>query len=157
MKKITRILPVCSLALILVSGDLPAKRLDRSDVHALQSGGKTASGPNHCSTKTLKGTYSYTVNGTYDGVPFAESGLETYDGKGKLIGLGSDSSDPSNSSFRGVYSLNADCTGTVDYGDSGVYNIYVKPDGSGFTFLDKTPGRVLASEERRIYRKLMLK
>ncbi len=156
MKK-TRILPLCSLVLIFTSGDLLAKRFDRSDVSALQNISTAASGQSYCSIHTLKGTYSYNVTGNYGNSPFAESGLETYDGKGNIVGLGSDSSDSNNASFTGAYSINGDCTGTVDYGDNAVYNIYVKPDGSSFSFLDKTPGNVLAGEERRISKKLFLK
>jgi hypothetical protein len=156
MKK-SQILTICSLALILTSGNLLANRSGRHDVSALQNNALAASSPSYCSIKTLKGTYSYSVTG-YDGNgPFAESGLETYDGKGNIAGLGSDTSDPNNAPFIGSYSLYGDCTGIADYGDNIIYNIYVKPDGSGFTFLDKTPGSILSGDEKRISKKLILK
>ena len=156
MKK-TRILPIISLALMFSSGDLLAKRFDHGKVNVLQLSPTAASGQNYCSTKTLKGTYSYNVTGNDGSAPFAESGLETYDGKGNIRGLGSDSSEPNNAPFGGEYNINSDCTGTLDYRDGAIYNIYVKPDGSGFSFLDKTQGNVLAGEERRISKKLILK
>jgi hypothetical protein len=139
------------------SGDLLAKRFDHGKLNVLQVTANAANGQNYCSAKTLKGTYNYNVTGNDGSAPFAESGLETYDGKGNIHGVGSDSSEPNNAPFGGVYSINGDCTGTLDYGDGAIYNIYVKPDGSGFSFLDKTPGNVLAGEERRISKKLILK
>ena len=152
-----KILPVCSLILILTSGDLLAKRFERSNASAVKSISTSTSGQSYCSIHTLKGTYSYNVTGNYESFPFAESGLETYDGKGSIVGLGSDSSDSNNASFTGTYNINSDCTGTLDYGDNTLYNIYVKPDGSSFSFLDRTTGSVLAGEERRISKKLFLK
>ena len=155
MKK-TKILPICFLALILSSGNLLADRSGRNYVSALQTNMATSS-QGYCSIRTLKGTYSYTVTGYDQNSPYAESGLETYDGRGNIVGLGSDSADSNNSGFRGTYTVNSDCTGTVDYGDNIVYNIYVRTDGAGFTFLDKTPGSVLTGDEKKISSKLILK
>lgn len=159
------VLSLLASVLLLNTGELLAHRLTAGKVKVQLTAGKVkvqqrqsvaANAKAYCSSKTLKGTYSYAAQGYEAGSPFGESGMETYDGKGNVTGLGSDSSNPDNGSFTGIYTVNSDCTGAVDYGDDIVYNIYVKPDGSAFSFLDRTAGNVLAGEERRISKKLIL-
>lgn len=151
------VLSLFASVLLLNAGELLAHRLPTDKVKSLQKNPVTTSDKAYCSNKTLKGTYSYAAQGYEAGSPFGESGMETYDGKGTVTGLGSDSSNPDNGSFTGTYTVNSDCTGVVDYGDDILYNIYVKPDGSAFSFLDQTVGNVLVGEERRITKKLILK
>lgn len=150
------VLSLFASVLLFNAGELLAHRLPDGKVKTLQRQPVKPSAKAYCSSKTLKGTYSYAAQGYEAGSPFGESGMETYDGKGHVTGLGSDSSNPDNGSFSGTYTVNSDCTGAVDYGDDIVYNIYVKPDGSAFSFLDQTVGNVLAGEERRISKKLIL-
>ena len=141
----------------LNTGDLLAQRLNHDSRHAVSATAASPASPSYCSIKTLKGTYSYAVQGYERSSAFGESGMETYDGKGKIIGLGSESANPDNIPFKGTYTVEANCTGALDYGDGNIYNIYVRPDGSGFSFLDRTPGNTLVGEETRISRKLILK
>lgn len=119
-----------------------------------------AQGKAYCSNKTLKGTYSYSVQGnsTENGgqKPFAEAGMESYDGRGNIKGNGSDSDNPTNSSFSGTYTINPDCTGTLNY-DQTVYNIYVKPNGNAFQFIDTTTGSVLSGQEIRVNNALIIR
>jgi hypothetical protein len=152
----TTMMCIFASAIALNAGDLLAQRANPSTGNKVKPNAVTVTSTNYCTIKILKGTYSYAAQGNESGSPFSESGLETYDGKGGIVGLGSDSSNPENGPFNGTYSINGDCTGAVDYGDGIVYNIYVKPDGSSFSFLDKTPGNTLAGAETRISKKLIL-
>jgi hypothetical protein len=53
-------------------------------IGGLQCLSTSATAAPKCSLKTLKGTYLYSANGTKDGIPYAESGQEYYDGNGKI-------------------------------------------------------------------------
>ena len=71
-----------------------------------------------CSTASLIGTYAYTVTGT--GVsapilgPYAEAGMQTFDGKGGTTsaGMASANGNIMPTSSTGTYTVNPDCTGT---------------------------------------------
>jgi hypothetical protein len=119
-----------------------------------------AQGKAYCSNKTLKGTYTYSVQGysTENGVEkaFAEAGMESYDGRGNTKGLGSDTENPANTSFSGTYSINPDCTGSINYVGS-VYNIYLQPDGKAFHFIDTTAGSVVSGPSTRTTNALIIK
>ncbi|WP_051766987.1 hypothetical protein [Saccharothrix syringae] len=113
-----------------------------------------------CSNATLRGTYTFSEDGwTVSGTgttPFAFAGVQTYNGNGTGAGIVS-------SSFNGVitpatantatYQVDADCTGTVAYTNSGVtshFDIYLDPKGDSFTFIETDPGSVSAGVETRV-------
>lgn len=147
--------------LLLVQPELASAQRIQTDsqpsayIQAVESQGKA-----YCSNKTLKGTYAYSAQGysTENGVqkPYAESGMESYDGRGNTKGLGSDIENPVNTSFSGTYSINADCTGSIRYGTS-TYNIYVQPNGNAFNFIDTTTGSVVSGQSTRINNALIIK
>lgn len=109
-----------------------------------------------CSPATLQGTYLF----AYDGVrieggerrPFAVAGYEVYDGKGgmRAVVTASDGGAPKrNVRTLGVYTVAADCTGTVTYADGTRYDVFLAPDGSRFVFVQTNPGTVAAGTEPR--------
>ena len=114
---------------------------------------------NPCSDASLKGTYTYTeVGKDVNGNAFAESGIETYDGKGVMENKSFNTGGGSSLS-TGSYSINADCTGTAVFSDESSFNIYVSPYGDSFTFVQtspSTPNKPLASgEEKRVSKSLI--
>ena len=98
------------------------------------------------------------------GAAFVQAGMESYDGKGSVVGYGSDKTsatdDASNKRFAGTYTVNPDCTGTLTYEEAGQTleeNIYVNPDGNALRYLSRTQGQFWAGEEKRISRKRLIK
>jgi type II secretory pathway pseudopilin PulG len=101
-----------------------------------------------CSEATLKGTYLFAQDGVNltgnDQVPFAIAGYQVYNGNGKVRGVQSGNfggqvfrKEP----FTGTYTVKADCIATVTYngGEPVVYDQFVAPDGSKFTFVQVKP------------------
>lgn len=122
-----------------------------------------------CSMSTLKGTYAYSTSGVIKdgqapGVVYVQAGMESYDGKGHVVGYGSDktsaSGDASNKFYAGEYLVFPNCTGALTYQQDGLAyaeNIYVNPDGNAFRYLSRTQGEYATGEEQRISRKLIIK
>jgi hypothetical protein len=95
-----------------------------------------------CSDATLIGTYIYSGigNPTPTGTSlYLESGMESYDGKGKVHNVYSSNSGTGPVSFgraTAIYNIKSNCTGTVNYGSGeDIYDIFVSPDGSSFTYI----------------------
>jgi len=112
-----------------------------------------------CSDATLDGTYLFAINGVDitggDQIPFAGAGYEVFDGNGNIEGVSSGNTNGQtfrNEPFSGTYTVKADCTGTITYngGDPAVYDLFIAPDGSMFTFVRiKAPEQVIAAFELR--------
>jgi hypothetical protein len=86
-----------------------------------------------CSTASLKGNFGLTCQGTFGGLPAAEVGIATYDGKGKVSGKSTISANGTilpDVPFEGTYTLNADCTGLATFPD-GSQNALVLDDQKG--------------------------
>jgi hypothetical protein len=107
-----------------------------------------------CSEATLDGTYLFALDGFIltgnDQVPFALAGYRVYNGNGKVRGVQSGNlggeivrKEP----FTGTYTVKADCTATVTYtdGEPFVYDQFVAPDGSKFTFVLVKPSEWVTS------------
>lgn len=92
-----------------------------------------------CSNASLKGIYAFSAQGFAEVtpdispagfVPFAQTGLVVYDGKGSITsGTFTDSTTTANGgsfrgTFTGTYAVNGDCSGTilVDLGDSNLFH-----------------------------------
>ena len=107
-----------------------------------------------CSEATLDGTYLFAEDGFFltdnDQVPFALAGYEVYNGNGKVRGVQSGNFGGEivrNEHFSGTYTVKADCTGTITYngGDPAVYDLFIAPDGSMFTFVQIKPRQQVTS------------
>jgi hypothetical protein len=114
-----------------------------------------------CSVATLKGRYRFASAGYQvvkgAAVPLAVAGFDIYDGRGNLV---------SNSTLivgggvisenlvvpTGTYTVNEDCTGTLNVGANGVVlSIFVAPNGEAFDYVQTAPsGNVLAGTIRRV-------
>jgi len=119
-----------------------------------------------CSNASLRGTYTYSELGKdKTGSDFAESGIETYDGRGVIENKSFHTGEgPSLSS--GSYSINADCTGTAGFTDTSTspptissFDIFVSPSGDSFTFVQTSPITpsipLVSGEEKRVSKSLI--
>lgn len=104
-----------------------------------------------CDLGTLDGVYLFHLEGSQNGQAYAESGTETYDGKGNIVGDETDSEHRTNEHYTGTYTLGADCKGITTYSDGSAYNIYVSPDGDRFVYTETdTQGNVISGSESRV-------
>jgi len=118
---------------------------------AASANANAASGfPYFCSTRTLRGTYQYREEGTWQGEPYRSSGLETYDGRGNVVGMATDSDTGESYRFTGTYEIDGDCHGRVRYSGDFFYDLYVAPDGSTIELIATDVGAVLSGPSRRV-------
>lgn len=106
--------------------------------------------PYFCATRTVIGTYQYREEGYWEGEPYRSSGLETFDGRGNIVGMATDSDTGENYRFTGTYEIDGDCHGRVSYAGGDSYDIYVAPDGSTIEFISTDPFAVLSGPSRRV-------
>jgi hypothetical protein len=109
-----------------------------------------------CSEATLRGTYLFGTEGFgiegNDKIPFAAAGYEVYNGNGNVNSVFSFSVNGKitrHEHASGTYTVKADCTGTVTYPGGNLYDQFIAPDGSMFTFVQTDPGAVNAGFELR--------
>ena len=110
-----------------------------------------------CSEATLRGTYLFANDGLIvsgsDRGPFANAGIDVYDGNGHVRSVYTLSVNGRISRFvrvTGTYTVNPDCTGTARYSDGTRYDQFVAPDGSQVAFVQTNPGTVVAASESRV-------
>jgi hypothetical protein len=103
-----------------------------------------------CSTRSMVGTYQYREEGFWEGEVYRASGLETYDGRGNILGMATDSDTGESYRFTGTYSINGDCSGKVTYAGGFNYDIYSSPDGSRAELIATDLGAVLSGPSTRI-------
>src|SRR3954447_6951803 len=109
-----------------------------------------------CSEATLHGTYLFANDGLAlrgnDRIPFANAGMDVYDGNGHVreVFTLSVNGKISRSSVTGTYTVKSDCTGTARYSDGTRYDQFVAPDGSQVVFVQTNPGTVVAASESRV-------
>jgi len=111
-----------------------------------------------CTLATLQGTYLLTARldapsyAQVPGVPQVVGGLRTFDGAGNIIGPVTVNSGGviSHGNNQGVYTLNADCTGTNINSGLRHYDIYVAPDGSAAVGIRTDPGVVEIVKFKRV-------
>ena len=114
-------------------------------------GGDNGSG-NTCKKSTLKGVYVFHSSGVVGGNAYAESGNESFDGRGHVVGHVVDSTD-AHGELIGTYVINPDCSGTITYTSPEPLeeDIHLGPKGDFFTYIDHHPGtgEVVSGEETR--------
>jgi hypothetical protein len=144
------------LALVGVACALPAKD-DAAPRPTAEGDIAIGTAPAECSLATLHGTYLF----AYDGVriegdsrdPFAVAGFEVYDGRGNMRSVTTSSSKKGidrHVDTGATYTVNANCTGIVQYSDGPRYDLFIAPDGTTFVFIQTNPGTVGAGFEPRV-------
>jgi hypothetical protein len=118
-----------------------------------------------CSNASLQGTFAYTGTGfvvtpVARAGPFAEVGTQTFDGKGATTTTFTASGNGSlfQTTFTGTYTVNPDCTGTINLVAPGpvppagttVTLFFVMDDNlNGFQAIETLPGVVITRTARR--------
>ena len=118
-----------------------------------------------CSNASLQGTFAYTGTGfvvtpVARAGPFAEVGTQTFDGKGAttITFTASGNGNLFQTTFTGTYTLNPDCTGTMNVVAPGpvppagviVTLFFVMDDNlNGFQAIETIPGVVITRTARR--------
>jgi hypothetical protein len=104
---------------------------------------------------TLRGTYMVTGGGTILGVgPLTAVGTITYDGKANSVNTFTVSVNGAISKgvVTGPYTVNRDCTGTLDQSDGTHYDQVVAPDGSTVFWIETDTGTIVSGTEVRLRR-----
>jgi hypothetical protein len=110
-------------------------------------------GAKNCSVATLHGTYLFAfdgveIKGNNGQVPFAIAGYAVFDGNGKEKGVASSNFNGEvtrNERVSATYTVKADCTGTVTFGDGSQIDMFIAPDGSQFAFVQTKPSKLVGS------------
>jgi len=110
-----------------------------------------------CNLKTLQSTYIYALQGVFQGSPLAESGMESFDGKGHVINVFTDSLGRETSRSTGSYTLNGQCQGIVTYSSGNVMHQYVSPKGDRFTYVQISGDAQVSGITTRISQRRLLK
>ncbi len=90
-------------------------------VPSVQAQSGNGFGARRCSSRTLKGAYGIKFEGlSLAGGPFASVSRITFDGEGQFTTseIGSFNGHPLRRTFTGPYTVNADCTGFLDFSSS---------------------------------------
>lgn len=113
--------------------------------------------PTFCALYTVVGTYQYREEGEWEGEPYRSSGLETFDGRGNIVGLSTDSDIGEEFRFTGTYEIDGNCHGRVRYSGGFLYDIYISPDGSSIEFISTDPGAVLSGPSKRVSSRFIIR
>jgi hypothetical protein len=112
-----------------------------------------------CSVKTLRGVYQFSATGLniVNGVAVPKAIIETivFDGHGNVVTPavslsinGNIIQPPQGSS--GVYTVDADCTGTLTFGDGIMFDLQVRPYGKAVNMLQTNPNTVMQGTAERV-------
>lgn len=115
-----------------------------------------------CSTGTLKGAFAYTATGSLVAAPapvgpYAETGTQTFDGKGGItaVGMLSANGNVAPVTNTGTYTVNPDCTGTftlqIAPGIASRFYFVLAASGNVFQALCLDPVAVITRIGRRQY------
>jgi hypothetical protein len=131
----------------------------------ITSGVATSASPatasDQCSVATMKGSYLFAQDGIILGTsadknkPFAQAGREHFDGKGGMSGIysGNFNGTITRGSYKGTYTMNSNCSGTVTFEDNqknvSHFDIYATQNGSEFVFVQTDSSSITAAYERR--------
>ena len=112
-----------------------------------------------CSTKTLRGVYEFRATGLniVNGVSVPKAIIETivFDGKGNVltpavsVSINGNIIQPPQGN-PGVYTVDADCTGTLTFADGPSFDLHIKPYGKAISMLQTNPGTVMQGLAERV-------
>lgn len=111
-----------------------------------------------CNAKTLRGVYQFAASGfnIVNGVAVPKAIIETlvFDGQGGVLtpeislSINGNIIQPPQGN-PGVYSVNADCTGTLTFGDGVMFALQIKPTGRAVNMLQTNPNTVMQGTAER--------
>ena len=105
-----------------------------------------------CTNSSLKGTFGYTCQGTFGDLVAAEIGIGTYDGAGHASGKGTLSvsgSAPTAITWTGNYTINADCSGAITFGDGSHAALVLDDHRRELRAIASDPGAVYTCLKRK--------
>lgn len=121
---------------------------------AMSAGGTAFAGDKQtateCSPATLDGSYIYSAQGTLDGQPYASAGIMTFDGEGSISILASRSVEREQVTQNGTYTIESNCSGSMEIADGTVNNFYVGPSGKSLKFVRITNEGAVGGEAKRV-------
>ena len=106
-----------------------------------------------CSTATLKGTYSYGGRGFKNNGEYTETGLESFDGKGNVTNIYTDTQTGQVQYSRGTYQITPYCDALVTYDSKESNFMHVAPDGESMPFIQYgglKDSEIFGGVERRV-------
>jgi hypothetical protein len=112
-----------------------------------------------CSSKTLRGVYQFSASGfnVVNGVALPKAIIETlvFDGTGNVLTPAISLSFNGNiiqppQGSPGVYTVDADCTGTLTFGDGIMFDLQIKPYGKAVNMLQTNPGSVMQGTAEKV-------
>jgi hypothetical protein len=112
-----------------------------------------------CSARTLRGVYQFHATGLniVNGVAVPKAIIETivFDGKGNVLTPAVSLSVNGNiiqppQGNPGVYTVDADCTGTLTFADGPMFDLQIHPFGKSANMLQTNPGTVMQGTAERV-------
>jgi hypothetical protein len=114
-----------------------------------------------CTAETLRGVYLFHASGynIVSGVPLPKAIIETVvlDGLGNVttpavsLSLNGTIIQPPQGS-SGVYTVDADCTGTLTFADGPKFDLQITPNGKQINMLQTNPNTVMQGTAHRVSR-----
>jgi hypothetical protein len=101
---------------------------------------------------TLRGTYLSHGTGTIAGGPISAVGTATYDGNGNTSNTFTASVNGTilkSVTVTGTYTVNPDCTGSLEAQNGAHYDFVVNPDGKTVFWIETDPGTVFSGDQVR--------
>ncbi len=106
-----------------------------------------------CTVATLKGTYAYGGRGLKNNMEYTETGLESFDGKGNVTNIYTDTQLGQEQQSRGTYQITPYCDALVTYESKESNFMHVAPDGESMPFIQYgglKDGEIFGGVERRV-------
>jgi hypothetical protein len=112
-----------------------------------------------CSARTLRGVYEFSASGfnIVNGVALPKAIIETvvFDGRGNVstpavsVAVNGNFIRPPQGS-PGVYTVSANCTGTLTFADGPMFDLHVAPSGKSLKMLQTNPNTVMQGTALKI-------
>ncbi|QKT03384.1 hypothetical protein HUS23_05990 [Ectothiorhodospiraceae bacterium 2226] len=103
-----------------------------------------------CSVSSLDGSYVYSAMGTLAGEPYASAGIMSFDGDGNLAILASRSVEREQLTQSGTYSIESNCSASMEVADGTINDLYLGPAGQSFKFVRVSGEDVVVGEAERV-------
>lgn len=149
MKKTTLLTAAFSILAVAVSSNSIAQNQNGSTENGTEA--------TSCSIETLKGSYTYSIQGYRDGKSYASSGLMSFNGTGQVALIYTSSVERTQLSTTGTYTVDSNCSGQMTLDATTINNFYLSPSGNSFTFVRISGDGVIGTEAKRVTQGLIVK